>query len=289
MAEPLNNGAVSELILAWKATPDGPSRDTLYVQIVEAVIPLIRSIIVRSNWQFTLNETVDDLVGEIALKMPKIIGGWQPERGSTFFSYFVSSVYNFCRGRYFRKQRRAKYHTDWPIDIDGQEKDIPDEHSERLNGSLETQVERSREFESRLFEIPQELADLAGPKFGGLVHYIASRYLTRADNHESLFLSELRREVEALPSAASLTISEIISLIRATIIGCRARLFPLRDRGFSQTDGSTRAGFFSRSNYRVWPYLLIFDDQAMTRLLLDCLPGAIENLPSRVKPAHVAQ
>lgn len=153
-------------------------------------------------------------------------------------------------------------------------------------------IEREREFEWLIFDIPTQLAKAVDPPFDGLVRFVAERYLMRADNAETLYFSALRAEVAAevalLKAARDLNAKQIDALIRMTIAGVRARLYSLR--GEATQSGSLgnhpsgvnpkSLGFLSSLPPRSWPLLLVLDaDQ--TRLLLHCLAGVHESVPAR--------
>lgn len=233
-------------------------------------------------------------MNETVARLPRILARWKSNNGTSFASYFLSAMHNHFRHSYAKRQRRAVYNAEWPTDEEGEKIDLADT-STRLNGGGETEAARSREFESAMFRIPGELARRVEPPFGGLVHYVAERYLMRADNCEALYLSELAREVKALPAASPLTEREIDALVRMTIAGVRARLYPLRNGSLNtprasesalgflcdkEAGGSSAEGFLCRLSYRIWPLLLILDPAA-TRLLLFSLAGVHESIPPR--------
>ena len=150
----------------------------------------------------------------------------------------MSSVFNSFRHIYAKRVRRAKYHSDWPVDEDGNSEDLEDTGSEKLNAYASAMV-RGREYERLMVEIPRELAALVNEELGGIVHFIAERYLTRADNGEQLYYTQLRAEVSALPVAKSLSEREIDSLIRMVVAGVRSRLYALHSNGGCESADET--------------------------------------------------
>lgn len=296
MAEPLDNAQITNLVVRYQRCPAGSDRDQLFSQIAELVVPLIQSTIYRFRWDSTLAESSHDLVNSVIVKLPAMLARWKPDNGTTFCSYFLSTMLNTFRHIYAKRQRRSRYHADWPIDETGSQIDIPDTDTQKLNGELTTILERGREFESLIFAIPSQLAKAVDPQFSGLVHYIAERVLMRVDNSQTLYFSALRAEVALLPEANSLTTKQIDALVRMTIAGVRARLHFLRANSrhtgsLDNNPGSAEPrplGFLSLLPYRSWPLLLIFD-QAQTQLLLDCLAGVHESVPPRPRWGRVAK
>lgn len=287
MADPLDNAAVTPLVLRFKASENETERERLFRQITEMCLPLVTSTILRHHWDLTLGESLNDLVHNLVVKMPKILAGWKPHNGSSFGSYFIAAVVNTFRKEYAKRVRRWRYRGEMP------EEEISDSNTERLNGNVTTMQQRGHEFERLCLLIPGELAELVDAEYSGLVHYIASRYLQRADNGQTLFLSDLRKEVLLLPSAVSLSEREIDALVRMVVAGTRARLYSLRpveENGeasglgflYSPDEGATPIGFLSHSSYKLWPLLLIFDPPT-TRFVLHCLAGLVESVPTKDK------
>jgi DNA-directed RNA polymerase specialized sigma24 family protein len=292
MCDPLvDNARLADLVVRYQTTLNG-EREKLFSDIVQAVLPLIESMIFRYRWDFTLAESSGDLTNTVILKLPKMLSAWKADNGKSFTSYFLSGMLNTFRHGYAKRQRRSRYQGDWPVDEDGNETEIADTNTQKLNGDATTLVERGREFEKLMFRIPDELARLVDAEYSGLVRYIAERYLMRADNHETLYFTELRREVSLLPTAKCLTEKEIDALVRMVIAGVRARLYPLRSPdevpptrlGFLSPSGAVppRKGSLYLLPCRSWPLLLILDP-AQTELLLHCLAGVHEAVPAKDK------
>lgn len=289
MANPLDNAGVTELVLKYQNSSIPAEREKFFNQITNLATPLIRATIARYRWDLSLGENPDDLLHEIVIKLPRVLSGWKSNNGSRFCSYLFSTIFNCYKGRYFKNQRRAKYHADWPTDADGENKDIADEHSEKLTGSLETMHERGRAFEHLIWAIPDELAAIVAPEHSGLVRYIAERYLQRADNNEALFFSQLRRDTLGLPAADALTLSELDSFIRMVIAGIRARLYQFRaEKQLPYTPGgiSGQKHLLQCFHHKTWPMLLIFD-LPETRRLVFCLAGLHDTVPPRAKWAKL--
>lgn len=280
MPEPFDNARITDLVLCYQSAVNG-SRDPLFCEIVNAVLPLLRSTIFRYRWHLTLDESPDELVNVIVLKMPRMLLSWKIERGKPFAQYFLSVVMNTFRHAYSKRQRRSKYAGDWPLDDEGCAADIPDDESERLTGDVTTMTQRGVEFESLMFRIPDDLARCVGAEYSGLVRFVAERYLQRADNSEALYFTELRKEVAAFPSARSLTEREVDALVRMVIAGVRARLYALR----GAVEEVSAEGFLSWSTCRMWPLMLILDP-ATTRLVLYSLAGLVDSVPVRSKWAR---
>jgi hypothetical protein len=287
MSRPFDNEAITALVLQYQEAAL-PAREYLFTEIATAVLPLLKSTVFRYRWHLTLDEAADELVNRVILKLPKALLGFKSDRGTTFYNYFMNVTMNTFRHLYDKRVRRSAYAGDLPVE----ESEIADTNSERLTGDLTTLAARGREFENLIFRIPDDLAALVDPEYSGIVRYVAERYLQRADNNESLYFTELRREVEILPNAKSLTKPEVDALVRMVIAGVRARLYPLHNEEerepttagiFSFSDGSSvRKGFLSTSSPRLWPLLLILNPTE-TRMLLYCLAGVHESVPVKSK------
>jgi DNA-directed RNA polymerase specialized sigma24 family protein len=289
MSRPFDNEAITALVLHYQESSTS-AREYLFTEIAESVLPLLKSTVFRYHWHVTLDEAADELVNRVILKLPKALLGFKSDRGTTFYNYFMNVTMNTFRALYARRERRGRYAGEFPED------EIADTNTERLTGDLTTLAARGREFESLIFRIPGDLAALVDPEYSGLVHYIAQRYLQRADNSEALYFTELRREVAILPNAKSLTKPEIDALVRMVIAGVRARLYPLHTGGENNAGGSggsnegifsfvpdpASKGFLSSSSPRLWPLLLILNPTE-TRMLLYCLAGVHESVPVKSK------
>jgi hypothetical protein len=280
MSDPLDNVFVATLVVRYQAAECHEVKSELFRQIAEATVPLIQSTIFRHRWDVALNETSAALVNEIIVKLPAILLKWKANNGTTFFNYFMSSVFNTFRKIYAKRIRRAKYHSDWPTDEESNLQDLADTCSERLN-AYATRLVRGHEYERLMQEIPRELAALVNGEYSGLVHYIAERYLTRADNGEQLYYTELRKEVAALPVARSLSEREVDSLIRMVVGGVRARLYALHSsKAVEEESQETVRDLLRAGSHRLWPLLMILQP-AETIRLLHCLGGVHDSVPPK--------
>jgi hypothetical protein len=271
---------VADLVDRYRASVNPEEKDELFRSIAEWLVPLIVSTIAKYRWDVTLNESPNSLVNEVILKLPVILVKFKPENGS-FYNYFMTGLLNCFRHLYGKRTRRAKYHGDWPLDELGNPVEIEDKENEKLT-SYAKRLLRGKEYERLMAEIPLELARLVDNEYSGLVHYIAERYLTRADNREQLYFTELRREVTALPVAKSLSEREIDSLIRMVVGGVRARLYALHASKMEAEEASeeTVKELLRAGSYRLWPLLMILSP-AQTVMLLHCLGGVHDSVPSR--------
>jgi hypothetical protein len=280
MSDPLDNVFVTALVVRYQAAESPELKSDLFRTIAETVVPLIQSTIFRHRWDIALNETANALTNEVIVKLPAMLLKWKADNGTTFFNYFMSGVLNTFRHIYAKRQRRAKYHGDWPSDEEGNLADVADTRTEKLNGYA-TAVVRGHEYERLMSEIPRELAALVNEEYGGLVHYIAERYLTRADNGEQLYYTELRKEVSALPVARSLSDREIDSLIRMVVGGVRSRLYALHsNKAVAEESEETIRDLLRGGSHRLWPLLMILAP-AQTIMLLHCLGGVHDSVPAR--------
>jgi hypothetical protein len=281
VSDPLDNCLVTALVIDYQSAENAEIKSDLFRRIAETVVPLIQSTIFRHKWDKALNETSNALVNEVITKLPAILLKWKPDKGTTFFNYFMSGLLNCFRHMYAKRQRRAKYHSHWPTDEEGNLEDLPDTRTTNSNGDRTTALARGHEYERLMSEIPLELSRLVNPEFGGLVHYIAERYLTRADNGEQLYFTQLRGEVSALPVARSLSEWEVDSLIRMVVGGVRARLYALHFNKAVETESEeTVRDLLRTGSHRLWPLLMLFQP-AQTVMLLHCLGGVHDSVPPR--------
>ena len=270
---------VAELVDRYRASDDPGEKNELFRQIAEWLVPLIVSTIAKYKWDVTLNESPNSLVNEVVLKLPVILQKFKPENGS-FYNYFMSGLLNCFRHLYGKRTRRAKYQGDWPLDEHGNPVELADEtESEKLTGYAKRLL-RGHEYERLMAEIPLQLARQVNEEYGGLVHYIAERYLTRADNHEQLYFTELRKEVRALKIAKSLSEREIDSLIRMVVGGVRARLYALHSSKLEEEATETVRDLLRAGSYRLWPLLMILQPE-QTVMLLHCLGGVHDSVPAK--------
>jgi hypothetical protein len=280
MSDPLDNVFVTTLVIRYQAAENAEVKSDLFRQIAECVAPLIQSTIFRYRWDIALNETSAALVNEVILKLPAMLLKWKSDNGTTFFNYFMSGVLNCFRHSYAKRVRRAKYHSDWPKDEEGNPQDLSDSGSIKLSDYAKAIV-RGHEYERLISEIPQELARQVIEEYGGLVHYIAERYLTRADNGEQLYYTELRKEVNAFPIARSLSDREIDSLIRMVVGGVRARLYALHSNKMAAEESEeTVRDLLRAGSHRLWPLLMILSAE-QTIMLLHCLGGVHDSIPAK--------
>jgi hypothetical protein len=284
--DPGGNCRLETLFAQYQKAESLEEREKVFKNVCLEVVPIIEWVSCKTNWLNTLGESdLNAIVNEFILKLPRVLAGYRSDSGFKLYSYLLRSIENTLRRSLRVKRNVEKHLTDWPLDDNGQHRDIEDRATSFVSHA--TNQERRNEVELLLMQIPDELALGLPQPYAGITRYVAERYLDRACNEERLYISELAEEVAKLPGH-TLTPNQIKNLVRATIGGVRARLFQsdmVQDNSemvSSETARELLSGLFQRGDCRLWPFLLILSP-TQTVMLLRCVAGIVPSAPPHAR------